>query len=47
METHPPIHVFAAALMEHYKPKPVGEAIKASGLPVRKGKVRKNGIVSR
>jgi hypothetical protein len=46
-ETHPPVDIVVAALLEKNKPKPVGEVLKTSGLPVRKGRVRKNGNTSR
>lgn len=47
METHPPIHAVAWAMIERNKPKPVGETIRSAGLPVRKGRVKKRGNDSR
>jgi hypothetical protein len=41
MEKHPPTDFVAAAFMQSKAPKPIGEAIQKSGLPIKKGKVKK------
>jgi hypothetical protein len=39
----PPTDLVVGAMAKANAPKPIAEAIKTSGLPVRKGRVRKRG----
>ncbi len=46
MEEYPPIDFLAAGWIKANKPKPIAEQVGASGLPYKKGMVKKRGNLS-
>jgi hypothetical protein len=47
MKKFPPIDIIAAGYLKAQEPKPIGEQAASSGLPYKKGKVKKRGDISR
>ncbi|QOR55533.1 MAG: hypothetical protein UMS36scaffold28_23 [Phage 59_13] len=47
MQDIPPVDIVVGAWIQQQKPKPLAEQARSAGLPVKKGKVKRRGNLSR